>query len=62
MLTEFVLDGDVDEDDEDVGCADAEGLLCDEKYEEDVDPPEFDNDVRDRIQQDRLIVFRLDEE
>ena len=59
MLPEFVLDV----DDEDVGSDISDGILCEhEIYEEEFDPHELDIGVRDRIQHDRFIVFRLDEE
>lgn len=55
---ESVLDGD-DEDDADLVPADTEE---DVKYVAEVDPHEFVDVVRFRIQHDRLIVFRLDDE
>ena len=59
ILPELVLDVNDDE----IGSAKADGALCEEeKYEEVDDPHELDDGVRDRIQHDRFIVFRLDEE
>ena len=60
LITEVegVLDEVVD-DEEDLGSADADAAV---KCVEEVDPHELEDVVRARIQHDRLIVFRLDEE
>jgi hypothetical protein len=61
ITLEFVLDGDADDEEE--FASDPDVLLCDDvKYDEDAEPHEFDDAVRDRIQHDLLIVFRLEEE
>ena len=59
MFTEFVLDDAVDENSE---AADLEELLHDAKWDEEDAMQEFVDDVRNRIQHERLMVFRLEEE